>query len=735
MLLAATAAVLAAAAPYEWPLREAPALTSTFGEYRANHFHGGIDLTTGGRVGIPVVAVADGHVERVRASGAGYGRAIYVRLDDGRTAVYAHLSRFSPAIGAYVEAAQDSLSQYEVDLYPAPGRLPVSRGEVIGASGESGAGAPHFHFELRQGDEGLNPLVHGLSVRDTIAPTIVAVELVPLDGGARADGSFERTAAWPFSARRATKQGPVPVRGRIGVAVRARDNAPGRPNPLAVFSGELILDGAPTYACRFDSASWLRTHEVEITYDPARVREGRRDVLRLWRAQGARARIHDGDGVLDFDRLGKGVHRVEVIVSDASGNRASRSFDVIAGRPPRLLDAGAEPSGSGVRVHARAVDPDGAAVTVTASWRATGATQARALGALAASDGDRFDGEFATPGQGTLLLEARDEDGLAAGPFTLVAAAPGDGECALEVETEFHGRAIEARITSGEPLAAPPKVSLLGPAGPRRLEVEAAGAGYRAFVTPRAGEVEEARIVASGVTASGCRASGSARLGVAGVPVDASGKVVFGGGYFEYEPGSFFGDGLVTIEVIRTVPPSNGLVPVCEAYRFTSADGVLDAGVLLAFALEPGRADRVGLFRRDASSWSFAGSSYDSSRGAVTARVRKLADYALFRDDAAPIIYNPRPAPEALVGERSRLSASVREAGSGVTAAGLSIVLDGRRVVAEYDPEAGTLTAHLRGPLSPGAHEVRFEASDRLGNRAAKQVRFTVGGAEGKRRR
>src|SRR5210317_1265062 len=82
-------------AAYLWPLSEAPVLTSTYGEHRANHFHGGIDLSTGQRNGLPVRAIADGYVIRVRASGVGYGRAVYQLLDDGNTAVYGHLDAFA----------------------------------------------------------------------------------------------------------------------------------------------------------------------------------------------------------------------------------------------------------------------------------------------------------------------------------------------------------------------------------------------------------------------------------------------------------------------------------------------------------------------------------------------------------------------------------------------------------------------------------------------------------------
>ena len=79
---------------YEWPLDAPPALTSTFAEYRSGRFHAGLDVKTWGKEGIACVAVADGYVWRVRTSPWGYGKAVYLKLNDGRTAVYAHLSGF-----------------------------------------------------------------------------------------------------------------------------------------------------------------------------------------------------------------------------------------------------------------------------------------------------------------------------------------------------------------------------------------------------------------------------------------------------------------------------------------------------------------------------------------------------------------------------------------------------------------------------------------------------------------
>ena len=56
--------------PFE-PLEPPLVLNGGFGEYRSNHFHAGLDLGTGARVGRPVYAPADGWIERVRAGTLG----------------------------------------------------------------------------------------------------------------------------------------------------------------------------------------------------------------------------------------------------------------------------------------------------------------------------------------------------------------------------------------------------------------------------------------------------------------------------------------------------------------------------------------------------------------------------------------------------------------------------------------------------------------------------------------
>jgi murein DD-endopeptidase MepM/ murein hydrolase activator NlpD len=123
--------------------------TSSFGSWRFGHLHAGIDLSTGGVEGAPVAAIDSCWVWRVSVRHEGYGRALYVRLPDGKIAVYGHLSAFAPGIEEAVEREQDLRGSYEVDIYNDPYAVNFGKGDIIAVSGGSGWGPPHLHFELR----------------------------------------------------------------------------------------------------------------------------------------------------------------------------------------------------------------------------------------------------------------------------------------------------------------------------------------------------------------------------------------------------------------------------------------------------------------------------------------------------------------------------------------------------------------------------------------------------------
>lgn len=219
-------------------------LTANFGELRATHFHAGVDMGSGGRVGMPVRSVFDGYVSRISVAPSGYGIALYITDNSGTyTAVYAHLLDFAGSIKEYVYRWQKHNRQNTFDIYLSEGTLPVRAGEVVAFLGNSGAStAPHLHFELRlaAGNCPINPAEEGMSFADSYAPRLTAVGFV---AGCQRGGVFTRFKPYrhlKVSSRTRELHVAVPE-GWWGLQFRAWDYLDG--NRIAGVAGWRVVVG------------------------------------------------------------------------------------------------------------------------------------------------------------------------------------------------------------------------------------------------------------------------------------------------------------------------------------------------------------------------------------------------------------------------------------------------------------------------------------------------------------
>ena len=135
---------------YLWPTDASKTITTVFGEIRSYRFHAGIDVRTYGKNGDNLYAISDGYISRISISSKGYGKAIYLTLNDGNTALYAHLSDYNKKIDYLVKELQKQEGNYTIDKYFKSNQIPIKKGEVIGYTGDSGSlSGPHLHFEIR----------------------------------------------------------------------------------------------------------------------------------------------------------------------------------------------------------------------------------------------------------------------------------------------------------------------------------------------------------------------------------------------------------------------------------------------------------------------------------------------------------------------------------------------------------------------------------------------------------
>jgi hypothetical protein len=157
-------------------------LSTMFGDICPNHLHMGLDFRTNGIEGVPIYAIRDGFISRIRISRSGYGKALYLSHPNGQTSVYAHCSIFSNQLDSLVSNWLIQRSENEIDTTLLAGAFTVKKGELIAFSGNSGSSTgPHLHFEIREtaSEIALNPLAHGFNLIDESAPFIEAIKIVP----------------------------------------------------------------------------------------------------------------------------------------------------------------------------------------------------------------------------------------------------------------------------------------------------------------------------------------------------------------------------------------------------------------------------------------------------------------------------------------------------------------------------------------------------------------------------
>lgn len=251
-------------------------LTGTCGELRPNHFHAGLDID--GITGNPILAAADGYIEKIKVDASGYGNVLYLKHPNGYSTLYAHLDRFSAEIQKFVKAKQYEMERFELELTPPETMFPVKKGQQIGYLGNTGGSqGPHLHFEIRSpGGYAVNPLLCGIKVADNLAPDIRDMKVYFLNNKREVLGS----KVFPINKDKTGKIGlegdTVRIGGStIGFGVKTYDRSNLRRNDNGVYAVALYTNDQLAFQWTadefdFDDTRYLNAH---IDY-PTRQRYG-----------------------------------------------------------------------------------------------------------------------------------------------------------------------------------------------------------------------------------------------------------------------------------------------------------------------------------------------------------------------------------------------------------------------------------------------------------------------------
>ncbi len=310
-------------------------LAGTFGELRPNHFHSGIDIRTNSMEGLPIYAVGEGYISRIRVQASGFGNALYITHPNGLVSVYAHLQKYNSPFDAELKKIQKELKSFEVDSLLAPDILPVKKGQVIAFGGNSGASqGPHLHFEIRDAitEEPINPLLCGFEVPDDVDPIIQAINIYPLDENSSVNGQKIK--------QRYVTNGPRPTYtinngniinawGTLGIGIETIDLQSNSSNQNGVYSVELKLNGERIFFSKMERFYFKDTRAINSHCDFKEKNNVGRWIQKSFVDPGNQLTIYK-----DLNNRGRinlepgDIYNMEYVVKDVKGNTSTAKFTI-----------------------------------------------------------------------------------------------------------------------------------------------------------------------------------------------------------------------------------------------------------------------------------------------------------------------------------------------------------------------------------------------------------------------
>jgi len=700
--LAVSLSVLLAAAPrllngqppagrYVWPTDASRFVTSSFGEYRAGHFHAGLDVKTWGSEGWRVFALDSGSVVRVQASPYGYGRALVIRLKNGLRVLYAHLSRFSEPLEEIVRMEQRRAGRFAVALEFEPGFLPVDRGETVAFTGSTGAGTgPHLHFEVwdRNGDA-LNPLTLEFGIEDRIVPTLRALAFTPLDFGSHVEGDFD-TKIVPL---RRTSRGAyaavskVRAWGDVGIALSAFDMLNGAATRMAAYRIRLSVDGGPLFSETYGRFPQSITGQIRIERDYRLERQGRGIFQKLY--------VDDGNTLPFYE-------------PDAYRSGVVFCWDA----DPRLKTDGSFPLAPGDSVAGpRRFEPGDHSFRIEVSDYS--GNTAVADGILCMVPLSKTVARLGLPGSGW------------SGGIPGKARPPEPA-----VRREFLNDCLRFCVRFDGPVADIPRL-VVGLNGWSRTQVELLPKSSQEFIGVMPLDENVTGAMTTELTfASETGMAGDVRdtVQVFNVTPDYGGTLFSPDGIFriDFPPQSV---AKPVWGIVRMEPLSDRTFGLGRQYSVEPADLPLkkNAKLVIDAAGAYGMEGKTGIYSAKKNG-RFAYLDSRRENGLLTAWTSDLTRFTVFVDTVPPSVYGISPAVNArLKGKRPVISVRFSDGLSGVRdEENYQVRLDGSRLVMEYNPRRATAFHRMETPLSQGRHVLDVRICDLAGNTVTDRREFFI---------
>lgn len=723
---------------YIWPTNAGHYLSSSFGEYRDGHFHSGIDIKTNYRTGYPVFAIADGYVWRIRSSPFGYGKAIYLKLDDGNYAVYGHLDDFARTLNARVKTEQTNSRRYQTDIYFHENEYRVSQGDTIAYTGETGTKHPHLHFEIRdENNRVINPLNTNLTITDYTIPTIKAIAVVPLAPAARVNGlPLYRVFPANYIHKKLFAIGDtVVVVGKVGIEIKTHDTVRGLPNHYNPYGIRMTVDDSLFFQVQYDSFDFAESHFINTDRDYQLFKNGFGHFHRLWFEDYSKdLRFYSqspGNGLL---QLPPGKHQVKIEVYDRYMNTSTVNFTVYGDTSFRSSIEKIKRTEKGWSLTVNTEEPESTNVFAKIVNSA---------------------GVFKSPVPLDTFIQNSAEIRVA---FSETQRNPGDiyaitlrKKSSRQPESFF----INPDIKSTKLGSSPETVFIHSPhAFLSKIIFDQAPNTTPTFFMQTSSDIVTIPVYALSPTEyiSGSPSLNSLKSCIAfewrynklpenivRIPVDFTTltpgemhlKISGDSSLFVQFPVNSVYDTLICWINQRVVQDNCPDPIVSKIYTLNPADQPLRSDIELQVNLPPGidHPEQLGIYQMDGDTWEFLGNQWSPDRSALKAGSDKLGSIAVLRDSAPPNISAVFPGNGGRfhAGDIIYLSAIVKDDLSGIKDdTSIAVTLDGRPLIAEYNAPKDHVRYKISGNLAPGAHLLRITATDQANNTSTESSTFSV---------
>ena len=746
---------------YLWPTDASNYLTSSFAEYRQGRFHAGIDIKTWGQIGYRVFAIRDGYIMRVMTSPFGYGKVIYQKLDTGEIVVYAHLDRFNSELEKFVKQEQKRRNAYRINVTLDPSQFPVRRGDLIGYTGDTGTGSPHLHFEIRdRNNNPTNPFLFGYKIVDTIPPKVSAISITPLDVYSRVNSDIIPFIEKPDQISSGNyRLSSIPlVSGKIGFAVDCFDQADGVDNTFAVYKLDFYVDGELQFSATYNKFSYDLSHLIHWDRDYRLLSRGKGKFQKLYKEKynaltfykplGSEIGILNCDPELQSDsdehgQLSEGLHQFRIELYDFFGNRTTISGNFIVGarknisasyryETPHLYISDIRDNyGSTI------LNPE---IYVSNNygriWRKMALTTKRAH-----QDDDSFlrDEYLLSPIRPLTIIKilAQDQNwGFSSFPsFHLLTpdSMTDDSVPELRLEKDFYDDYFRLQLTADGVIWNSPEITVQQ-IGLPTTQISLwqndfnEFVGIYSFIPQRNGPLA---IEVRAKNLAGQELAYWDQFEIQTVSPQRGGTIAAKDGKcrINFDSGSVYKNAFLRLNSLDlSIEPKYERVG--EVYEIFPQDVLFKkSGRLeLQYPASDSLPGKLGIYRKTKRGWGFVGNKIDFNRRVVSSQVSSLGMFTLIRDTVPPVLSIRHPQNRAIIRENTpKLLAVVYDTLSGIAdERSIIMKLDGRIVIAEYDPEARTIKYVPDDPLSPGEHTISVSASDNCKNEVSVSHKFTI---------